>query len=212
MPSKNVKKEECIWIGIGFDILKKSELYYDIIEVNKILVKKYGSKTDLNKNYPHLNLYDLSIPKENLKEIILKIKTILINQKSFIIKIKKVNYFPFGIVFLEIEQNKELEKLHKKIVREVSKLNGKCIDKDYLAPHRTYTKKQKELLIRYGNPFVLDQFKPHITIGFVNNQKDILINICRELNTYIKSNKFQVDCIQVVSGEKHKKLNLNFKK
>ncbi|MFA5092075.1 MAG: 2'-5' RNA ligase family protein [Candidatus Paceibacterota bacterium] len=197
-------------MGIGIDILKKSELYYDIIETNKILVKKYGSKTDLNKNCPHLNLYDLSIPKENLKYIILKIKEILVDQKPFIIKTKKVNYFSFGIIFLEIEPNQELKTLHKKIVKEVSKLKGTCIDNDYLAPHRTYTKKQKELLLKYGNPFVLDQFQPHITIGFVNNQKDTLANICKELNTYIKSNKFQVDCIQIVSGEKHKKVNLNF--
>ncbi len=191
----NIKlnSKDCIWIGIGIDLPKQSNVYRDVVKFNKQLVKNYGIKKDF---YPHLNIYDLSVPKDNLKAIIKKLKAFVSAQKSFKIKIGKINSFSFGIIFLEVNKSKQLELLHKNIVKEVAVLKGECIDKDYLSPNRKYTKRQKELLIAYGNPFVFDQFQPHITIGNIFD-KNQLKSICKELNSQLKFQEFVIDSIHI---------------
>jgi hypothetical protein len=95
-----------------------------------------------------------------------------------------------------VQKSKQLELLHKNIVKEIVALKGECIDKDYLSPNRKYTKRQKELLMKYGNPFVLDQFQPHITIGNIFD-KNQLKNICKELNLQLKYQEFEIESIHI---------------
>jgi len=181
---------------------EESEIYRKIVQMNDLLAMKYDAKKDFaGSEHPHLNLYDLSAPNENVKLIAERVKTISENQKSFSIKIKGINYFHFGLIFLEIEKNDVLTKLHEKVVEDVVKLKGSCIDEDYLAPHRKYTARQKELLMQYGNPHVLDQFQPHITIGHVRNQGSKLHEISGELNKLILMAEFVIDNVHVVTGE-----------
>src|SRR3989344_7973333 len=137
------QNQNCIWMGIGIDIPEGSEIYRRIIEMNDLLVEKYDSKKDFaGSEHPHLNIYDLSVPRENTKLITERVKTISENQRSFTATIKGVDYFSFGLIFLEVEKNDILKKLHKKIVGDVVKLKGDCIDNDYLSPHRKYSAKQ----------------------------------------------------------------------
>lgn len=197
-----MENESCIWIGVGTDIPKESALYHTVKDANGLLVKKYNGKDGFaGSECPHLNLYDLSVPKENVNSIIEKIKEIAKEQRSFTVKTGKVNYFPFGLFFLEIEESQDLLNLHKKIVEQIVTLNGGCIDKDYLAPHRKYTQKQRDTLMKYGNPYVLDQFQPHITVGFVRNHENKLAEICKELNSLVQSQEFHVNTVHIVAGE-----------
>lgn len=196
------QKQNCVWIGIGADISEGMDLCRTINKVNNSLVEKYEAKRDFTgSEYPHLNLYDLSVAKPNLKIISEKIKKIAENQKSFIVRVKEVDYFPFGLFFLGVGKSSELKNLHRKIVEEIVKLKGECIDEDYLAPHRKYNQRQKELLVEYGNPHVLDQFQPHITIGHVKNQEDKLSSIQKELNKTIKITEFRINNLHITVGD-----------
>ncbi len=204
MSEKN--NQNCVWIGISVDI-EKLELRRDIVEMNNLLVGEYGAnKSFAGGECPHLNLYDLSVPRENLELIVKKVKEMTESQKIFEIEMGKVNYFPFGLFFLEIKMNVILNGMHKKIVEEIVKLKGSCIDEDYLAPHRQYSKRQKELLMQYGNPYVLDQFQPHITVGHTRNQQDKLDAICKELSKIAPMTNFRVESVHIVTdGEKDNK-------
>lgn len=188
----------CIWVGIGISIQENKELYCIIKKLEKILAARYKIKIS---NDPHINLYDLSIPEENIENTVEKIKAIANIQKKFIVEIGKVNCFLFGLFFLEINENKELKNIHDKIVKEIVKLKGCCIDEDYLIPDRKYNERQKQLLMDFGNPYVLDQFKPHVTIGYVGNQKGKLREAELELNGLIgASKKLIVDNLHIVAG------------
>lgn len=203
----NKSNQNCLWIGIGIDVSEGTELNRTVVKMNNLLAEKYGANKDFaESNHPHLNLYDLSVPRGNLELIIRKVREISESQKSFEVGIKKVNYFPFGLFFLEINKNDALDGLHKRVIEEIAKLKGECIDEDYLAPHRKYSEKQKELLIQYGNPYVLDQFQPHITIGHVRNQSDKLDMICKELNRSVLMAKFKIESLYIVAdGGKNNK-------
>lgn len=201
------QNQNCIWAGIGIDIPEGSEIYQKIIEMNNLLIDKYGARKDYTgSECPHLNLYDLSVPNGNAKLIVEKIRQISEEQRSFTAKIKRVNYFHFGLFFMEIEKNDMLVELHERIVGEVVKLKDTCIDEDYLAPHRKYNARQKELLMEYGNPHVLDQFQPHITIGHVKNQENKLNEILDGLNKFIPMIELRIDNVHIVTGDgKNKK-------
>ena len=195
------QNQNCTWVGIGTDVSGESEIYRKIIETNDLLVTKYGAKKDFaGSEHPHLNLYDLSVPNENVELIAKKIKQISEEQRSFEAKVKGINYFHFGMIFLEVEKSDTLAKLHENIVEEVVKLKGDCIDENYLAPHRQYSKRQKELLMQYGNPHVLDQFQPHITIGHIRNQENKLSEISKELNKLISVTEFKIDVVHIVES------------
>ncbi len=205
----NIKlnSKDYAWIGIGVDLPKQSNIYRDIVKFNKLLVKNYGIKKDF---YPHLNIYDLSVPKDNMKAIVKKLKAFVSTQKSFKIKTGKINSFSFGAIFLEVNKSKQLESLHKNIVKEILVFKGEYIDKDYLSPNRKYTKRQKELLMTYGNPFVLDQFQPHITIGNIFDKKQ-LKNICKELNSQLKSQEFVIESVHITIENKGSKTTKKIK-
>jgi 2'-5' RNA ligase len=202
--------EKCVWIGIGTNIKKEDNLYIECKAINNLLTKKYGNLILFSKtNEPHLNLYDLDIPKKNLKQIKDIIQKIASNYDSFELKIKSVNYFPFGLFFIEIENDKILQELHEKIVKEVSQLKGDCICEDYLKPQRNYDSEQKDMLQCYGNPHVLKQFKPHITLGLAKGKNLDLIRL--EIEKLLKSRTFLIDNFHIVVEENKNKLFTNFK-
>jgi len=199
MCMSKIENNKCIWIGIGIDVNKNSKFYSDLTLMNGLL-KKYENEIIFSENnLPHLNLYDFDIPKNNLEIIIARIGKVISKTKKFSLKIKGVNYFNFGIVFIEFEENSKLIKIHKKIVNSVYSLKGNCTCKDYLDKNRDYDKKQKELLKKYGNPHILSNFKPHITLGLIRGQN--LEKIKEYLKKILKIGSFEVNNINIVKEE-----------
>ena len=165
---------KCVWIGIGVEIKEETSLYKECLKINRLLSDEYGAQINFSDNQvPHLNIYDLSIPEENISSVTNVLATIVDSLRKFSIKINMVGHFPFGLFFLEIENNNILKSLHAQIVNAVNPLREDCVDPDYLQPHRKYTNQQKEYLDQYGNPHVLELFKPHITLGHIKRRTDL---------------------------------------
>ena len=196
------KNQDCVWVGIGVNIQKSTSLYQTCLRLNKVLRKEYGSTLRfLGSEVPHLNLYDLDVPRDNLRTIVERLQTLLQGQKSFNVKIKPLNYFPFGLFFLEIETTTQLSHLHRALVEAISPLKGECVCEDYLQPHRSLDSEQNAVLKLHGNPYVLGCFKPHITVGHIRNQDQNLDSIRRELNTINKTKELLINNIHVVFEE-----------
>ena len=199
MNNSNVK---CEWLGIGSDVWKESELFKEITIINEILNSKYnGVSVFSDTNRPHLNMYDLDVPTENIPQVISELEDLLKDRSGIKTVISKLEYFPFGLFYLKLEATPELKTLHRSIVEKVSKYKGNCVCKDYLKPRRKYNIEQKEMLKIYGNPFVINQYFPHITLGFVKNNNSRLEKIRLELLEHTKTKAFMINNIQVVRGE-----------
>jgi len=191
----------CIWIGIGVDIKKKDNLYKEWTSINKILSNGSANTLSFSENrLAHLNLYDLDIPKDNLNKIQEELNKIATQMKSFGVPIKAVRHFPFGLFYIEVEKSKPLLKLHKTIVEKISPLKADCICQDYLEPHRKYNQTQKLMLKKYGNPHVLSQFSPHITLSFTKNKN--LQSIQKEARIKLTENTLRVDDFHVVTEKR----------
>ncbi len=190
-------QNNCSWIGIGVEL--PSLLTQQCISVNNeiSLVNPASYKFSQN-NRPHLNLYDLDVPERNISEITSALNNVLSDTPSFEVKILKIGYFQFGAIFLEVEKHPLLLHLHNIVVSTVYKYKGNCVCKDYLQPWRKHTLGQTEMLEKYGNPFVLKEFQPHISVGFIKASEETLNAHVEDLNKYINISSFKIENISLV--------------
>ena len=93
----NNNNKDNVWIGIGINFFQNTTEYSNFQKVNNFLVDKFGSKYVFNPvtNQPHLNLYDIDVPRENLKSIEKELDIISKQFSVFVVNTKGVNYFPF---------------------------------------------------------------------------------------------------------------------
>lgn len=194
----------CVWVGIGVNFSPNSMIYQECLRIASLLQRKYKTQPFFSKiRQPHLNIYDLSLPQKNLEIVLKRLDGLLKDQKSLELKIKSVDYFPFGLFFLKVEEKKELIVLHRNIVEIIYALKEDCICEDYSRLLDKYNSNQKDSLERFGNPYVLDLFNPHLAFGFI---KDSSLNFDSvkpylEAKTIIES--FRIEKIDVVGENKY---------
>lgn len=188
-----------MWIGIGADIDSESDLFKTCREMNQILAAKYGARQGFSgSEHSHLNLYDLSVPEENLDQINEALMQTCTSEKKITLEVEKLDYFPFGTFFLKVRDNRQLSELHKRIVTAVSNLKGECLDPDYKSRESGYDSQQRELFYQYGNPFVLDRFMPHISVGHIRVSAEKLEEAKGELEKTSWSNEFKISSIHFI--------------
>jgi len=188
------QNEECVWIGIGVNVTPDDPGYGEFIQLNKNLVQQDESTFvfDVVSNQPHLNLYDLDVPKDNLVHIESELQQIANSFKFFTVKFGGVNYYSYGIIFVSCEVNDQLEELEKQIVGSTVVYKGDCRTEEYWQPWRKYSQEQIENREKYGNPHVLNTFTPHITIGYVKTNENELQRIVKEIKD--KQSIIQLKC------------------
>lgn len=198
----------CTWIGIGAVIEKENPLYPDLKTINDFLTKEmsggFGYSDVLR---PHVNLYDLSVPVENIPKINESLSKILAGQKSIECKITGIKSFKFGIIYAEVEKNDQLVELHKKVLEVVGPYHGNCIDPDYEKLIPVLSDEQKESLKKYGNPYMTD-FKPHISLGYLPDKKDSLEEIVTQIEPMLTVRKFTIDSLELVKNREGKKIEI----
>jgi 2'-5' RNA ligase len=88
-------------------------------------------------------------------------------------------------------------------VQTVSKFRGDCVCEDYLKPGRAYNKNQDAMLATYGNPFVMDQYFPHISLGFIKDRSSQLEKIRLNLLEQVRVKEFPINNLQLVGSEEN---------
>lgn len=94
------------------------------------------------------------------------------------VRINDIGCFSDGSIHLECEQTQELVDLHKDIVEKLNPL------RDVLEPPTELAKELSDGEIdrfrKYGDPFALEHFSPHITIVTIDDY-DEAIQLCKKL-------------------------------
>lgn len=106
------------------------------------------------KRNPHITLYQLELPVDNIKKVITVLAKIARSTQKLKIKMnKKTNYEEY--IFWACPKTKGLQKLHKEIVKAINPL------------------RRKKMVEKYGYTLALDEFLPHITLTNAINVKDV---------------------------------------
>lgn len=191
---------DCVWIGIGINIKSGDEGYEEFIKLNNDLVQNYGSTFvfDAETNQPHINLYDLDIPKANLGNIESELQEIASQFNPFSVQLNNTTFFDHGTIFVACELNSELKRLEEKVVKNIVDFKGSCRTEDYSQPWRKYTEEQILNREKYGNPYVLNTFTPHITVGFVKTKPVELQTVSLDVNEKFSFEKLYCDHLDLV--------------
>lgn len=197
-----------VWIGIGFIFFPGDSEYSDLLDLNAFLTSQYGNtySFDEKTRLPHVNLYDFDLPKENLKKVEERLEKIASKFKKFELNVKGTNFFSFGLIYIACELDNLLKDLEGEVVKSVCSLRQGCITKEYWEPQRNYTSEEIENRDKYGNPYVLNTFTPHVTVGLVRESKDKLESIVSEVDKIRKFTSLKCKSLDLVVHDKDGKL------
>lgn len=173
------------WIGIATNFSIEESCYEQLIKLNELVVEKYDGRAKFSPLWePHLNYYDLDVPKRYLDDIKDILQDIAKNQTPFNIKTDGIKHFSHGIVYLSVIKNKALDQLETSIVKKISRLKGACRCHDYWNRARTkeYSNEQRINRDLYGNPFVMSTFTPHITLSYLDNDQPKMNKIYEDID------------------------------
>jgi 2'-5' RNA ligase len=193
-------QNHCSWLGIGVELPSVLSQQCNKLNTEITLINPRSYKFS-QENRPHLNLYDLDLPETNVPDIISALNNVLSNMSSFEVRILKIGYFNFGAIFLEVEKHPLLINLHTAVVDTVYKYKGNCVCTDYSQPWRKYTREQAEMLEKYGSPFVMNEFQPHISVGFIKAPEEMLKTHVENLNKIMNVGSFRIENVSLVDDE-----------
>ncbi len=195
-----INNSKLVWAGIGVNFMPADVCYKELVDINRLLVNNYGSTFgfDSKVNQPHLNLYDVDVPATNLSDVEVAVQKIAENTMPFDIELDGIKSFDFGSIYIACKQSEELKRLEEEIVTKLTGFRDGCKTRDYWQPWRKLTEEQRENREKYGNPYVLDAFLPHITVGFVKRDAHRLAEIVSEVGTNFMLARFKCDRLDLV--------------
>ena len=135
----------------------------------KYKIRKNYTNTNYVNHPTHSTIYTANL--KNKKKVIIEIREVLKNFKSFKIKINKTDIFfndkftNKDTIYLNIKKNKKIYILQKKIAEKLKIFKKK----DNLKNKKFFDTNLKNSFKKYGFPFVGSHWKPHFTIGSIKD-------------------------------------------
>jgi 2'-5' RNA ligase len=195
---------------IVFCIIPSNKSYNDLNN----LMKKYSltlNSTDSLTLPPHLTI--ISRFKTNKYESLLKnLKKECSKFNNFYLIFNKIGFFKEQkIIYIEPKNKEELVNLHNILIELISDFRENWIRSSLL--NTDMNERQKELIKKYGSPFVKEYYNPHITLAGPdvneNRFKEIISSNMEETNI-----SFLVDSLSILKKVNDKwviydKINFN---
>jgi 2'-5' RNA ligase len=165
---KTIKKEALYFLAI----IPPSPQYEEALGFKNYFKENYQSKASLNSP-PHITLHmPFQWKQEKEEELLQTFEEFRPSVKPFSLKLSGFGSFPPRVIFIDVEKNEELSRLHKELhqhcKKELNVFNANYKDKGFL-PHLTlafrdlkkplYTKAWEEFEKKeYSNQFSVDKF------------------------------------------------------
>ena len=149
-------------------LLPSSEVKNQCIELSQKIARLTGTTFILDGSmyHPHLTLYQIAFPPENLERVELSVQKIAEKTKPFSIHLHRYSSM-MGFIFLEATLDDTLMRLHSEIVTAVNPLRDGIILPselgrlgDPLVPETI-----KKSIQTYGAALAMEAFLPHITLA-----------------------------------------------
>ena len=120
-----------------------------------------------NKNsIPHITLYQNIFPAKKLKEIEQLLSDIAGNTSEFTLRFNRLIHNR-STIWAGFERTPELISLHQRITEEVQPLRDGLVEEQFKEDHPVFLalpEQKKEMLAKWGHPYVMDAFDPHISL------------------------------------------------
>ena len=196
-----MSKEKFIQLNIAFSVPK------NVAKIAIKLSKEIAEKENVyfmldNINYfTHVTIYSVEFPESNLKEIIKKLEKLAIDfsPPEFIFEYNKAKS---GWISLFFSCSPKIKTLHEAIVKTANPLREGLIREKFKISENieNLSAEQSENIKKYGNPNLMNLYKPHLTITKLKNEQ-IAEKFASEMSGKIE--KFKSDSIGIFVSGKH---------
>lgn len=163
---------DTITIGVAFKV--PEEIKQQLEKINREISKQLPVRvtTDYGVFDPHITIYHVKFPKINKEEVLRIVESIAEKTRPVLFQPRDVNV-KFTFVGVGFDITESIKELHKNIVTKLNPLREGIIKKTYIQKADNYTSTEKAYIDEYGYPYVFDEYKPHITLVNLEDEKDV---------------------------------------
>lgn len=148
------------------------EIREQACELNRRITASAGGSVDFGSGrIPHLTLYMGIFPEEEIPTISGALMDIAAATPPFPVAMRNIVPGKDGYIFWNVCSDPVLRQLHEKVVTALNPLRRGHIREKYLDDLKHFTTAERIHIMKYGFPWVLNLFRPHVTIGHVDEDR-----------------------------------------
>jgi len=188
--------------GVTINIFLSPEHFFEeqIIDLSLKIKQIYELSyyVDGERFYPHLSLLNMVLPEYNLEKVKTVAQEYFINYSGINIETMDIFCSISGIVMLRVKKNQQLTLLHNEILNIFNPLRDSLINDKYKEERylEALYEKDRSLILKYGNKWVLDNYDPNITFARLKNINDFK-DIKNMYESIISNNVTSCDSIKI---------------
>lgn len=142
----------------------QNEVLATAFSLNEILVEKFASSINFKQKIePHLTVFMGLFPDYSPVQAAMQV----VNAEFFPISLEfsKIRLSSDGYVFWDAVNHEKLQALHEKVVEKLNPLRQGLTRDKFLLEKEKFTHAERENIEKYGFPWVMNLFMPHLTLG-----------------------------------------------
>ena len=177
-----MRKDEFIKLNIALSLPK--EVCDEAVKVSQNIHQLSPAAFTLDNKtlFPHITIYFAEFPQKNLPKIVRAVSNVVMNQHPFVLSFKSFKT-ESGYVNIILEKTETIRSIHENVVRSVNPFREGHLREKYRASSlflNQFSDKERSFIIQYGCPFLMDLYRPHLTVSFIEDFR-IAGNISRGL-------------------------------
>jgi len=146
------------------------ELPADLLEqafaLNRRVVSFAGGGIDFDAGrIPHITLYMGLFPEAERAAIVRELKTVGAETPPLPIILREIETSRDGYVFWKVVADESLLRLHERVVMALNPMRRGAVREKYLEDQERFTKEECLYIMKYGFPWVMSRYRPHVTVG-----------------------------------------------
>lgn len=146
------------------------ELTDEMLEQARELNRRIVSFADGNVDFgagrvPHVTLYMGLFPETERASVVRELKTVAAQAGPVPIVLREIETSRDGYLFWNVVANESLQCLHERVVAALNPLRHGAVREKFLEDQERFTKEECIYIMKYGFPWVMSRFRPHVTVG-----------------------------------------------
>ena len=154
-------------------IYPPKEIRREAVSLSNNLARRGGLFTLDDKNiFPHVSIYMLELPIDNLEKVIFKLATICKGTKSMSAASEGIRENPDGFIDIPYVCSKELSGFQKNVIEQIDPLREGLIREKDKARLATVGEAERTNILEYGYRYVGAEYVPHLSVSKLPEYKE----------------------------------------
>lgn len=142
------------------------EILDQALTLNRRILSSAGGGVDFGAGrIPHVTLYMGLFPEAEREAVVRKLNALAEVTAPIPIALREIEISRDGYIFWNVVADEPLLRMHEHVVAALNPLRRGAIREKFLEDQERFTKEECINIMKYGFPWVMDGFRPHVTVG-----------------------------------------------